>query len=150
MFGFLLLRCGSRAVAEDLTGETFLAASRRFAEGRGDDVTAAWLLTVARRRLIDHWRTVASHRRRVERLAREPIPATAPPADPDGRIESALGALPERQRAVIVLRYLDEFSVSEIADALQISYKATESLLSRGRAGLGAALGAAPEEGRDG
>ncbi len=38
VFGFLLMRCGSRAVAEDLTGETFAAASRRFAEGRGDEV----------------------------------------------------------------------------------------------------------------
>lgn len=140
VFGFLLLRCGSRAIAEDLTGETFLAASRRFADGRGDEVTAGWLLTVARRRLIDHWRSAGSHRRRVERMAREPACDDPPTAEDDGRVEAALGSLPDRQRAVLVLRYLDEFSVSEIASALDLTYKATESLLSRARAGFSAAF----------
>lgn len=139
VFGFLLLRCGSRPLAEDLTGETFLDASRRFAGGRGTEVTAAWLMTVARRRLIDHWRAVAAHDRRVLRLAREPVPVEPPFSDPDGRVERALGSLPDRQRAALVLRYLDEFSGSEVAEALELSYKATESLLSRARRGFGAA-----------
>ena len=56
VFGFLVARCGDRAVAEDLTGETFLAASRQFESGLGSQVNRSWLLTVARRRLIDHWR----------------------------------------------------------------------------------------------
>ena len=140
VFGFLLARCGSRTVAEDLTGETFLHASRRFASGRGAEVTPAWLVTVARRRLIDHWRSTSAHDRRVLRLAHEPVPAEAPASDPDGRVDRALGSLPDRQRAVLVLRYLDEFSVSEVADALDLSYKATESLLSRARRAFGVAL----------
>lgn len=146
IFGFLLLRCGSRPLAEDLTGETFLDASRRFAGGRGTEVTPAWLMTVARRRLIDHWRAVAAHDRRVLRLAREAIPTEPPFSDPDGRVERALDSLPDRQRAALVLRYLDEFSVSEVADALQLSYKATESLLARARRAFGTAYEATDDD----
>ena len=145
IFGFLLVRCGSRAVAEDLTGETFVAASRTFASGRGVEVTPAWLLTVARRRLVDHWRATAAHQRRVERLAREPSKPPAPPSDPDGPVQRALGSLPDRQRAALVLRYLDEFSVSEVAHALDVGYKAAESLLARARRSFADALEADPD-----
>jgi RNA polymerase sigma-70 factor (ECF subfamily) len=139
IFGYLLLRCGSRAVAEDLTGETFVAASRLFASGRGSEVTPAWLQTVARRRLVDHWRSTSAHRRRVERLAFDRRPEAAPVGDPDGRVEQALGSMPDRQRAVLTLRYLDEYSVSEVATSLGLSYKATESLLARARASFATA-----------
>ena len=46
---------------------------------------------------------------------------------------SALERLPDRQRAALVLRYLDEFSVTEVADAMDLTYTAVESLLARGR-----------------
>jgi RNA polymerase sigma-70 factor (ECF subfamily) len=140
IFGYLLLRCGSRVVAEDLTSQTFVAASRHIAAGRGDEVTPAWLQTVAKRRLVDHWRSMGSHRRRVERLSREPQPVGPPPGDPDDRVERALAGLPERQRAALVLRHVDEFSVSEIAELLGLSYKATESVLSRARRSFAAAF----------
>ena len=55
--GFLLARCGSQALAEDLTAEVFVSAARRFAEGRSGEVTTGWLITVAKRRLVDHWRS---------------------------------------------------------------------------------------------
>lgn len=133
VFGFLLVRCGSRAVAEDLTGETFAAASRRFAEGRGDEVTTPWLRTVAKRRLIDHWRSEFRHNRRVDALKDSTERRPAPESDPDGLIEAAVGTLPLRQRTALVLRYLDGFSTKEVADMLGSSYKATESLLGRSR-----------------
>lgn len=133
IFGFFVVRCGSRSVAEDLTAETFTDASRQFAKGRGHEVTPAWLRTVARRRLIDHWRSLGSYQRRVDALTRERHD-TAPDSDPDGRIDEALNSLSERQRAVLVLRYLDDFSTSEVAEVIGVSYKATESLLARARA----------------
>lgn len=133
IFGFFVVRCGSRAVAEDLTAETFTAASRAFADGRGDQVSPAWLRTVARRRLVDHWRALTSHGRKVERLAAIRVDQLPPDTDPDGRIDLALDSLPDRQRAALVLRYLDDFSTSEVAEVLSLSYKATESLLARAR-----------------
>ena len=130
VFGFVLSRCGSDDVAQDVTSEVFIDAARRFAEGRGADVTRSWLVTVAHRRLIDHWRSVGSQRSRVDRLRN--LRGTSSSVDLE-LIELALGTLPERQRAALALRYLDDFSVSEIADALDATYRSTESLLARAR-----------------
>ncbi len=133
IFGFLVLRCGNRDLAKDLMAETFAAASRLFSDGRGAEVTPSWLRTVSRRRLIDHWRRRATARRGFEHLAREAHRSAPPERDPDGSVEMALDSLPDRQRAVLVLRYLDGFSTSEVATAIGASYKATESLLARAR-----------------
>ncbi len=51
VYGYLLRRCGSVEVAEDLTSEVFLAAVR--GEGPRDP---AWLTAIARNKLVDHWR----------------------------------------------------------------------------------------------
>lgn len=141
IFGYFVIRCGSRPVAEDLTAETFVAASKQFATGRGHEVTPAWLRTVAKRRLIDHWRALGAHERRVEKLALARQQNEPPERDPDGRVDEALSSLPQRQRAALVLRYLDDFSTSEVADVLGLSYKATESLLARARRSFTAAYG---------
>ncbi len=142
IFAYLLVRSGSRSVAEDLTSETFLAAAKAASTGKADTVTPAWLQTVAKRRLVDHWRSSFSQRRRIERLERESLRHPAADRDPEGRVEAALDSLPDRQRAVLVLRYLDDFSVSEVAEALGLGYKATESLLSRARGSFAHAYGA--------
>jgi RNA polymerase sigma-70 factor (ECF subfamily) len=132
IFGYFLVRTGSRDSAEDLTAETFTAATRRFAEGRGSEVSPAWLRTVAHRRLIDFWRAETAHGRRVEAIAQKrPFPQHA---NDDGRVDEALGVLPTRQRAALVLRYMDGFSTAEVAELLDSTYKATESLLGRARA----------------
>ena len=134
VFGYFVLRCGSRQLAEDLTSQTFMAASEHFASGRGVEVTPAWLQTVASRRLIDHWRSSGAQKRRFDRLvALRSEHGQQPPPDPHADVLEALDALPERQRAVLVLRYLEEFSVGEVAKALEITYKAAESLLGRAR-----------------
>ena len=136
VFGFLLARCGSRALAEDLTAEVFLDAGRRFRTDGAASIDAGWLFTVARRRLIDHWRRESSRSRRLDRLRDEALrtaPADGDEAAGDG-VAEALASLGERHRAALVLRYLEDFSVSEVADALGLGYKATESVLSRARA----------------
>ncbi len=58
----------------------------------------------------------------------------------DQELEAALGSLPTNQRSVIVLRYLDDWSVAEIADGLGLTYRAVESLLARARRSLRTAL----------
>jgi RNA polymerase sigma-70 factor (ECF subfamily) len=149
VYGFLLARCGNRHMAEDLTTETFLNAADRFAQGRGDEVSGAWLMTVAKRRLIDHWRRAASQRERIERLGRElglvrrPEPVAEAGGEADEtrrRVLAALESLPERHRAALTLRYLDEHTVSEVADLLGLGYQAAESLLARARRGFVAAF----------
>lgn len=139
IFGLVLGRSGSRAVAEEVMAQTFEAAAVQFARGRSDDVTHGWLVTVAKRRLVDHWRR---KRRQADLLGR------LNPGDGDGAVPSsvdpdlwaAVDSLAPNQRAVLVLRYVDDWSVAEIAEGLEMSYRAAESLLARARASLRTAM----------
>ncbi len=63
VYGYLLPRCGSAAVAEDLTAETFMAAVAATRRNGAPEVTVAWLVGVARHKLVDHWRRVAREQR---------------------------------------------------------------------------------------
>jgi RNA polymerase sigma-70 factor (ECF subfamily) len=60
----------------------------------------------------------------------------------DEMVLAALQSLPTRQRAALTLRYLDECSVAEVADTLDVSYRAAESLLSRAKVNFRSAYGA--------
>lgn len=138
VFGYLLFHtAGDHHLAEDLTAETYLHAARHFRAGRHDEVTLPWLKTVAKRRLVDHWRQQGSVRRRVERLRSEM--KTGIDADPDRdpaeeqAVYEALRALPDDQRLVLVLKHLDGLPVNEIAEMIGRTPKATESLLGRAR-----------------
>lgn len=105
-------------------------------------MSTGWLITVARRRLIDHWRRESRQDRRLQRLL-----GTFEEAPPSGAAEDhldvleALRRLPERQRAALTLRYLDDLSVRDVALALECSYDAAESLLARARRDFAAAYG---------
>src|SRR3954471_16786944 len=63
VFSYLASRVGDWAAAEDLTQEVFVAAARR--DAAGDVVDLAWLIGVARHKLVDHWRAQARHDRNL-------------------------------------------------------------------------------------
>lgn len=63
VYGYLLSRCGSVSLAEDLTAETFMAAVAAVRQPRPPDITVAWLVGVARHKLADHWRRSAREQR---------------------------------------------------------------------------------------
>ena len=140
VYGYLLPRCGSTVVAEDLTAETFMAAVAAVRQGRvpGPEVTVAWLVGVARHKLADHWRRTAREQRGLATVA-----ALAEDADDpwqehlDAQVaHAALARLPGPQRAALTLRYLDGLPVAEVAACLGRSEHATETLLVRARAAL--------------
>ena len=91
----------------------------------------SWLLTVARRRLIDHWRAESSRARGISEL----INSLSPTGDVvlETPVDETLASLPQHYRAALTLRYLEGFSVSEVSEALDLTYKATESVLTRAR-----------------
>src|SRR3954469_13898498 len=103
---YLVLLTGNRAVAEDLTGETFEKAFRswrRFDPRRG--TTRAWLCSIARGVALDHLRADARRRRREERYVRALDEAQAPDPVP-GDVETALARLGPAEREVGALRVL--------------------------------------------
>lgn len=132
VYSYLASRLGDRAVAEDLTQDVFIAALGR-ARG-GLDVDVAWLLTVARNKLVDHWRAAARREARLAVLAggSDGSVASAEPLDP-GRAEQALGELSATYRLALVLRHVDGLSVPEVARHLGRTVEATEQVLTRAR-----------------
>jgi RNA polymerase sigma-70 factor (ECF subfamily) len=56
VYVYLLARSGSREEAEDLTSQTFLAALEGISGYRRQGSFAAWIFSIARRKLIDHYR----------------------------------------------------------------------------------------------
>lgn len=137
VYGYFLRRCGSSIVAEDLTQETYATALRTLEGGTSPDNAAAWIVLVARRRLVDHWRRETAHRRRVEAMRVRPSAVVRAPDDPpDETIVRALRCLSAIHRTVLVLRYVDDLKVGDVASLIRRSERATESLLVRARAAL--------------
>src|SRR5215467_1917494 len=110
VYGYLLARCGQRAVAEDLTAETFLAAVDAVRGVRGGlpaSLSTAWLIGVARHKLCDHWRRQAREERTLRAVAAEPGPGPADPWDEALDAVTArevLGRLRPQHRAALTLR----------------------------------------------
>jgi RNA polymerase sigma-70 factor (ECF subfamily) len=136
VYGYLLSRCGQRVVAEDLTAETFLAAVDAVRRPDPPVVSVAWLIGVARHKLVDHWRRQARQERGLSALGSEAKEGDDPwEAHLDAlRARSVLAALGAHHRSALTLRYLDDLSVPEVADHLQRTVRATEALLVRARA----------------
>jgi RNA polymerase sigma-70 factor, ECF subfamily len=138
VYGYLASRCGSEAVAEDLTSETFLAAVDSVKRDAVPELSIAWLIGVARHKMVDHWR-----RREVEGRALQAVvdggAAESELDDWDVRLDAilaqeALGGLRAHHRGALTLRYLDGLPVREVAEILGRTVGATEVLLVRARA----------------
>lgn len=136
VYGYLLRRCGRPAWAEDLTAEVFLAAVDAVRREPPTAVSQAWLLGVARHKLADHWRRQARDDRRLEAVADEqPQLADHWDAHLDTvRAHDVLAQLAPHHRGALILRYLDDLPVPEVAALLGRSVHSTEGLLVRARA----------------
>jgi RNA polymerase sigma-70 factor, ECF subfamily len=126
---------GSVEVARDLAQETMARAYRHWPTVAAADSPQAWLRRVMTNLLIDHAR-----RRRVEgsatqRLAARP-PQSAEQSPSNSGLADILALLPERQRAVVVLFYVDDLPVGEIADTLGIASGTVKALLWKARRAL--------------
>jgi len=136
VYGYLLARCGDRATAEELTSATFEAAVSAVRRATVTHLSTGWLIVVARRRLIDHWRHEERDARRIEAFACDEIEVAT--YDWDDTIDPpvgmlALARLGPHHRAALTLRYVDGLSVAEVARELARGHDATEALLQRAR-----------------
>lgn len=134
VYGYLLSRCGQRSLAEDLTGETFLAAVEAVRRSEPPEVSRAWLIGVARHKLADHWRREARDTARGRVLASHAIDEDPWDATLDRLAAlSTLGRLSAGHRLVLTLRYVDDLPVPEVAALVGRTVHATEALLVRAR-----------------
>jgi RNA polymerase sigma-70 factor (ECF subfamily) len=132
VYGYLLSRCGQKALAEDLTAETFLAAVDTVR--RDQSIGVGWLIGVARHKLVDHWRRLAREERSLALVPSEPEPPWEDGVLDAMTARAALERLGPHHRLALTLRYLDGLPVPEVARLLDRSLHATEALLVRARA----------------
>ncbi|MER7460494.1 SigE family RNA polymerase sigma factor [Micromonospora sp. NPDC126480] len=117
------LVCGNRHQAEDLLQDALLKLALRWSSVREGD-PAAYVRTILYRDAVSWWR-----RRRREWLAAYPPEQVARDGDGDLRLvlHRALGQLPPRQRAVLVLRYFEDMTEAATAEALGVSVGTVKS-----------------------
>ncbi len=140
VYAYLRARCGDRALAEDLTADTFLAAVGQIRRDRVDHVSVAWLIGIARHKLVDEWRR-AARRPRPEQFDSDEgtHDLTADSNDVwDGVIDqhlvgNVMAELGPHHRSALTLRYFDGLAVPDVAAHLDRTVEATETLLVRAR-----------------
>jgi len=138
VYGFVHSRAGGDiALAEEVTAQAFMEAirARDSFDGRSDPVT--WICSIARNRLLDHYRRAARDQARHLRLIVTDLntseAAEWDQVDQRDAVQSALAALPPLERSALMLRYVDGYSVRETSHLIGRSEAGTESLLARAR-----------------
>jgi RNA polymerase sigma-70 factor (ECF subfamily) len=134
VYSYLASRVGDRETAEELTQDVFVVGAEHVAAGEVVDV--AWLIGVARHKLVDHWRAQARQDRNLAlvRSAEQTHRVEEWAAIDPGAAGVVLAGLSPTYRAALVLRHVDGLSVAAVADYLGRSVEATDQVLSRARA----------------
>lgn len=128
VFRYAAMLCGrDRSAAEDLVQDVYVQVLRRVRDGSVRSLTIGYLTLSVRHRFLD---ALKSRERETKRLQ-----LVAPPEADDAteRLQTVdhLEYLPQRERLAMVLRYVDDLSVSGVAAAMGINKRAAETLLSR-------------------
>ena len=143
LHGLVLRIVRTPADAEEVTQDAFVRAWLALPRFRGEASFSTWVYRIAVRRAFDRAQTLKLRRAREAGLE-----AAGEPAAPDdlaertaqvGRIEALVDLLPPAQRAAVTLYYLQDRSVEQVAETLEMPENTVKTHLSRARAALRAA-----------
>jgi len=149
LYRYAYLLAGNHADAEDLAQQTLMKAYASWARVKDSDSPTAYLRRMLTNSFLSQRRPKG---RRLELLVdTPPEPRHAPVSGPEDHMTlwPHVKALPPRQRAVIVLRYYEDLSEQEIADALDCSRGNVKSTAHRALKSLRAAIGSDDTDGRE-
>jgi RNA polymerase sigma-70 factor (ECF subfamily) len=142
IYRYVLYKVGDQTLAEDLTADVFAKAWEGIGRFQWRNLPFEhWLVRIARNVVIDHWR---AHRRPTSPMdgldnapSEDPAPEewVARDLEVEG-LARALGALPDDQRDVLVLRFIEGYSHADVAAALGKSEVAVRQIQVRGLRGL--------------
>jgi RNA polymerase sigma factor (sigma-70 family) len=129
VYRFLLAAVGPNG-ADDCFQDTFLAALRAYPELRDARNLRGWILTIATRKALDHWR--AERRRPIptDGLPERPAPEHV---DGDPELWALVRELPPMQRAAVIHRYVLDLPYADVAAALGCSEEAARANAYEGR-----------------
>jgi RNA polymerase sigma-70 factor, ECF subfamily len=133
VYAYVARRLGDRAAAEDITSEVFhhaLANLPRF-EWRGAPF-GSWLMRIAANAIADRWRR--GSREQMAALANDPASSEPSPEEIEIRAQlfRLVQELPSEQRKVVRMRFAEEKSIREIAQAIGRTEGAVKQLQFRG------------------
>lgn len=134
LYRYLCYNLPSAEVAQDVLGETFYALVQAIKRFDGNVAISTFIYSIASRKVADFYR-----RRKPTSELPETLTVQGPSID-GLELRETLAQLSPQYREALLLKYDVGLSVSEIAKIIGRSYKATESLLSRGRRELLIAL----------
>ncbi len=116
------------SLAADMTQETFVRAYRAYRRLRPDSNVRAWLYKIATNQARSAFREHGRRRELLQRESRDRTGGTSKSLEDriisrEGteRLHNAVGALPAKQQAAVILRHLQDVSYEEIATILQCS-----------------------------
>lgn len=143
VLGYLTRRCEVREDAADVWQQVLTTAWRKiYAVPSDEEAALGWLIAVARRELANHRRSASRRHASTERLrsALATLPAAAEEASHLDNVRSALAALAEPDRELVMLTYWDRLTSEQAAAALGISGAAVRKRLQRARERLATML----------
>jgi len=137
----LSVHTGDLTEAQDVVQEAYTRALARWPTLSTYDDPAAWVRRVAWNIATSRWRRIRRFAEIASRHREEPVVAPEPDR---AALQAALAALPVRQRQVVVMHYIADMPVAEIAVAVDAPIGTVKSWLSRARAALSVSLAAEP------
>jgi RNA polymerase sigma-70 factor (ECF subfamily) len=137
---------GSRAIAEDLAQEAFLAAHRNWRRVVAYDRPDAWVRRVVANLAVSAFRRRVVEARALVRITARSTPAVAELSSSHAEFWTAVRALPRRQAQVVALFYVEDLAVTEIAEILEISSGSVKKHLHEARRALARTFAAEEDE----
>jgi RNA polymerase sigma factor (sigma-70 family) len=136
VYRYVLRDVGNRADAEEVTQNAFLDAYRALGRGHTPEKPRAWLFGIAKNATRRRYRTLARRPHEVE-LDHELADSVAEEDRPQLEdLRAAVGSLRPAHQQVLFLREVEGLSYTEIADRMDLSHAAVETLLFRARRSL--------------
>ncbi len=143
VLGLSIALSGSRATAEELAQDAFMAAYKDWERIGRLDKPAAWVRRAVANRSVSRFRRIRSETKALLRLSRPVLVSTDQPVNLD--VWNEVRRLPRRQAQVIVLTYFVDLARSDVADTLECSEDTVKTHLRKARKTLAERLGASFE-----